>query len=55
MLEPVEAPAVDIDVHEYEGTYVFTGYENAVSRNIKSAVMDALHVGADVDQPGLDR
>ena len=31
--------------------YVFTGYENAVSRNIEPTVMDALHVGADVDQP----
>ena len=30
---------------------MFTGYENVASRNIKSAVMDALHVGVDVDQP----
>ena len=30
---------------------MFTGYENAVSRNIEPTMMDALHVGADVDQP----
>ena len=31
--------------------YMFTGYRNVASPNIKPAVTDALNVGADVDQP----
>ena len=33
------------------GTYVFTGYRQAASRNCKPALMDALHAGADAHQP----